>query len=157
MVNFIAMNVLGKGVTGFASGADGGRDGYMKGKAIYPTPNDNWEGIWYIQSKFHALNISGNHQRWLIRQVRDEIKSFTDDRNRRIPDIWIIATNVEPSGTSQTGTYDTIKALVNKFAPNMKFDIWGGRKILDYLSEYPSVAQVYGHFLNAWTHFNRDV
>ncbi|MCS5452275.1 NACHT domain-containing protein [Enterobacter huaxiensis] len=147
MVNFIAMNVLGKGVTGFASGADGGRDGYMKGKAIYPTPNDNWEGIWYIQSKFHALNISGNHQKWLIRQVRDEIKSFTDDRNRRVPDIWIIATNVEPSGTSQTGTYDTIKALVNKFAPNMKFDIWGGRKILDYLSEYPSVAQVYGHFL----------
>lgn len=133
MVNFLAMKKLGSGITGFVSGPDGGRDGYLKGKAPYPTTEDCWEGIWYIQSKFHKPNLSTNAQKWLIREVIKEIKSYSNSNHRVPPDIWIIATNIEPSGQPQTGAYDKIISLVKKYSPKIKVDVWGGRKILDFL------------------------
>lgn len=147
LVNFLALKILGNGITGFAAGADGGRDGFLKGKAPYPTDTENWEGVWYIQSKFHKPNLSSNSQNWLVREIIKEIKEYQESGSRKIPDIWIIATNIEPTGLPKTGSYDRIINLVEKFSPKTKVDIWGGKKILDYLSEYPQVAIQYGHFL----------
>lgn len=147
MVNFLAMKTLGGGITGFAAGPDGGRDGYLVGKAPYPTTEECWEGTWYIQSKFHKPNLSTNAQKWLVKEVLKEIRAYADSPQRKLPDIWIIATNIEPSGQPQTGAYDKILSLVSKHAPKIKIDIWGGRKILDLLMEHPIVAQTYGHFL----------
>ncbi len=147
LVNFLALKVLGNGVTGFASGADGGKDGFLSGRAPYPTSVDNWEGIWYIQSKFHKPHLTADSQKWLIGQVKKEIEQFKLSSKRSIPDNWIIATNIEPSGAPRTGCYDQIIEIAHKHFPDMKVDIWGGRKILDYLTENPSVAIEYGHFL----------
>ena len=145
MVNFLAMRVLGNGVTGFAAGADGGRDGYLEGAAPYPSAKNSWSGIWFIQSKFHKPHLSTNSQSWLYQQVLEEVKKFPD---RKIPNIWIIATNIEPSGNPETGAYDKIKELIKSELPaDLKFDIWGGRKILDFLAADPTVASYYGHFL----------
>lgn len=145
MVNFLAMKVLGNGITGFAAGADGGRDGYLEGSAPYPSAKNSWSGIWFIQAKFHKPHLSTNAQSWLYQQVADEIKKFPE---RKSPNIWIIATNIEPSGKPETGAYDKIKALVKSELPSdLKFDIWGGRKILDFLAADPAVASHYGHFL----------
>ena len=147
LVNFLALKVLGNGVTGFASGADGGKDGFLSGRAPYPTSVDNWEGIWYIQSKFHKPHLTADSQKWLIGQVKKEIEQFTLSSKRSTPDNWIIATNIEPSGAPRTGCYDQILKIAHKHFPDMKVDIWGGRKILDYLTEHPSAAIEYGHFL----------
>lgn len=148
MVNFLALKVLGKGVTGFAAGADGGRDGYLAGEAPYPTEHERWSGTWYIQSKFHKPHLSKNSQAWLISEVKKEIEEFQNSDVRVIPDVWIIATNIEPSGTPQTGSFDSISKLVNDgLGGNVKFDIWGGRRILDFLASNPTVASYYGHFL----------
>lgn len=147
LVNFIALKVLGNGVTGFSMGADGGRDGYLKGRAPYPSEKECWDGVWYIQSKFHKPNLSSNEQKWLIREVLKEIKSFDRNEKRKRPDIWIIATNIEATGIPNTGSYDKILALVKRFSPTTKVDVWGGRKILDFLIEYPQIAKTYGHFL----------
>lgn len=147
MVNYLALRVLGNGVTGFAAGADGGRDGYLEGAAPYPTTKNSWSGVWYIQSKFHKPNLSKDQQKWLYEQVRDEINLF-HKRGRSIPDIWIIATNVEPTAVKDIGSYDKIKKLVrSELSSEIKFDIWGGRKILDFLGKDPDVAKYYGHFL----------
>lgn len=147
MVNSLALTVLGKGVTGLAAGADGGRDGLLTGEAPYPTDVDRWTGTWYIQSKFHKPHLSKDPQKWLIAEVKSEIKDFAD-KVRVIPDIWIIATNIEPSGTPSTGAYDAIKeAVENAFGEKVKFDVWGGRKILDFLERDPGVATSFGHFL----------
>ncbi|MDP9691362.1 UNVERIFIED_ORG: hypothetical protein J2W82_005053 [Pseudomonas mohnii] len=148
MVNFLALRVLGKGIVGFAAGADGGRDGYLLGEAPYPTTKNAWSGTWYIQSKFHKPHLSADPQKWLVQQASDEIKSFLEPGSRSIPDIWILATNIEPSGKPETGAYDKIKKLVkDNLGSNVKFDIWGGRKILDFLALDPQVASHYGHFL----------
>lgn len=149
MVNFLALKILGNGVTGFAPGADGGRDGFFSGEAPYPSPTDKWSGIWYVQSKFHKPHLSTNPQKWLIREVQNEIEIFLDPKaNRTRPDNWIIATNIEPSGAAKTGAFDSIKKKVNDaFGKSVKVEIWGGRRILDFLAADPKVAHYYGHFL----------
>ncbi len=148
MVNSLALSVLGKGVTGLAQGADGGRDGLLFGEAPYPTDIEHWNGTWYIQSKFHKPHLSKDPQKWLASEIKKEIEAFLKTNGRIIPDIWIIATNIEPSGNPETGAYDTIKTLIeSEFGSNVKFDIWGGRKILDFLERDPAVACSFGHFL----------
>ncbi|MCS4065484.1 NACHT domain-containing NTPase [Pseudomonas putida] len=149
MVNYLSMKVLGSGSTGFAPGSDGGRDGYFEGEATYPSERTRWSGVWYIQSKFHKPHLSKDSQKWLISQVQQEISSFQKHSSSRvIPDIWILATNIEPSGVPQTGAFDKIKKLVrDEFGAAVKIDIWGGRKILDLLSVHTDVASHYGHFL----------
>ncbi|WMJ65580.1 hypothetical protein RBI80_28255 [Klebsiella variicola] len=128
LVNFLALKVLGNGVTGFATGADGGRDGYLKGRAPYPTENDAWEGIWFLQSKFHKPHLSKDPQKWLVNEVRKEIKQFETGARSQRPNIWIIASNIEPSGVPETGAFDRIKKMVLKLDPNLNIDIWGGVK-----------------------------
>lgn len=147
LVNFLALKVLGNGVTSFSPGADGGKDGYLKGRAPYPTEVDCWEGIWFLQSKFHKPHLSKDSQKWLVNEVRKEIKQFENSNRHLKPNIWIIATNIDPTGIPQTGSFDTIKAMVRKFDPEIKVDIWGGRKILDLLAHHNEAAIHYGHFL----------
>lgn len=150
IVNFLALKTLGLGSTGFGPGADGGRDGYFEGEAPYPSETERWKGVWYIQSKFHKPHLSNNPQKWLIEQVKKEIAAFDKDNSDRIwPDYWIIATNIDPSGKPETGSFDAIKKFLNKSprGKKVKLHIWGGRKILDLLALHGDVAKYYSHFL----------
>jgi len=147
LVNFLSLKVLGNGVTGFATGPDGGRDGYLKGKALYPSELENWDGVWFLQSKFHKPHLSKDPQKWLIGEVKKEIDKLQQNPRRERPNNWIIATNIEPSGQSKTGSFDKIVKLVHEFDQDINVDVWGGRKILDFLLSHPEAALTYGHFL----------
>jgi hypothetical protein len=149
MVNSLAMCVLGLGHTGFGPGVDGGRDGYFEGTADYPSKADRWSGRWYIQSKFHADHLTSDSQKWLVDQVKAEIKAFTSPQSlRHWPDNWIIATNVNLSANAETGTFDQIRKLVEEANPTIaaKMSVWGGQKILDYLNLFPAIGEMYGEF-----------
>ncbi|MDZ7704093.1 MAG: hypothetical protein U5L04_06375 [Trueperaceae bacterium] len=150
MVNDLALRVLGPGLTMFAAGADGGRDGYFQGRAPYPSESEQWSGIWYIQSKFHKQHLSKDPQKWLLKQIKSEIKAFEDKKRRRKkPDNWIIATNVDPTGQAQNGSFDQANVLVEEFDAELAkhFHIWGGEKLQSFLRSHSEVAKQYGHFL----------
>ncbi|WP_332745210.1 NACHT domain-containing protein [Hydrogenophaga sp.] len=149
LINVLALRVLGNGSSGFGPGSDGGRDGIFEGEAPYPSTTERWKGTWYIQSKFHSPHLSRDSQKWLIAQARAEIKLFESPENERVwPDNWIIATNIEPSGTPKTGSYDVINAMVKEAVKKkVNVHIWGGRKILDFFVLYPDIAQSYAHFI----------
>lgn len=150
IVNFLALKTLGPGTTGFCPGADGGRDGYFEGEAPYPSKTEKWDGVWYIQSKFHAPHLSKDPQKWLITQVTNEIKRFEkNDTDRTWPNNWIIATNIDQSGKPDTGSFDKIRKLLNnsEMGRHVNLSVWGGRKILDMLASNDDVAEYYGHFL----------
>ncbi len=151
LVNLLAIKVLGSGHTGFGPGSDGGRDGYFEGEAPYPSVSDRWRGRWYIQSKFHAPHLSKDPQKWLQEQIKKEISLFNDpETKRQWPDNWIVATNIDPAGVPETGTFDAIRKIVYEENPQLEqhFSIWGGRKILDLLALHPEVAEYYAHFLS---------
>lgn len=150
LVNQITLRVLGPGSTGFGPGSDGGRDGYFEGEAPYPSETEHWFGCWYIQSKFHKPHLSKDPQKWLLEQIKEEIKEFKNpDSKRRWPDNWIIATNIDPSGVPETGGFDQARELVSQARPVLKnhFHIWGGRKILDFLALHSEITDYYRHFL----------
>src|SRR5579859_1332152 len=136
IVNALTLRVLGAGASGFGPGSDGGRDGFFEGQAPYPSTTECWKGRWYIQSKFHKPHLSKNPQQWLVEQIQQEIKDFEHSNSKRKwPEIWIVATNIDPSGTPMTGAFDKVRRLVAKARPKLKsrFHIWGGRKILEFL------------------------
>ncbi|MBW4447374.1 MAG: hypothetical protein KME38_11035 [Spirirestis rafaelensis WJT71-NPBG6] len=150
LVNHLALRALGLGLTGFSPGSDGGRDGYFEGEAPYPSEIDRWSGCWYLQSKFHKPNLSRDSQKWLLSQIQGELKEFKNPESaRKLPDNWIVATNVDPSGVPETGAFDKARELVAKEFPELKdnFHIWGGRKILDLLILNPEISDHYRHFL----------
>lgn len=150
MVNLIALHVLGAGHTGFGPGADGGRDGYFEGEAPYPSASERWSGRWYIQSKFHKPHLSRDPQKWLVEQIKAELDEFKKPGTRRAwPDIWIVSTNIDPSGVPETGAFDQARKLVAEARPGLerRFHIWGGRKILDLLALHPFIGEHYYHFL----------
>lgn len=150
LVNALALRTLGNGLSGFGPGADGGRDGYFSGSANYPSEVERWDGIWYIQSKFFSAGTNKNEHQWLLERIKAEIAAFQEDGGDRIwPDNWVIATNIEPGGKPQTGSFDAIRELVDATpnGKNVKLAVWGGRKILDLLIAHPDIAHHYGHFL----------
>ena len=149
LVNLLALKVLGAGASGFGPGSDGGRDGFFEGEAPYPSTTDHWKGIWYIQSKFHSPHLSKDPHKWLIEKVKAEIAAFEEaDSERTWPDNWIIATNIDPSGKPETGSFDAIRAMVAA-ATDRKVNVavWGGNKILGLLLQHSDVAQHYAHFI----------
>ena len=77
LVNRLASREIGSGLREFGPGSDGGRDGYFEGTAPYPSSTDAWSGTWYIQSKFHKPSLSKDEQKWLLGQIKKEIKEFT--------------------------------------------------------------------------------
>jgi hypothetical protein len=150
LVNLIALRILGPGHTGFGPGPDGGRDGYFEGEAPYPSTHERWSGRWYIQSKFLKPNVATNANKWLLDRIREELQEFQKPGTRRVwPDIWIVATNIDPSGTPNTGVFDASREEVEKARPQLKnrFAIWGGRKILDLLVANPDIAEYYSNVL----------
>jgi hypothetical protein len=150
LANSLALRVLGPGHTGFGPGPDGGRDGFFEGTAPYPSATKNWSGTWYIQSKFHAPHLSKDSHKWLLDRIQEEIVSFTATNSpRKWPDNWILVTNIEPSGAPETGSFDRAREIVKQVRPKLagRFHIWGGRKVLDLLSQYPEIADYYGEFV----------
>jgi hypothetical protein len=150
LVNTLALKTLGLGASGFGPGSDGGRDGYFVGEAPYPSTTDRWNGTWYIQSKFYKPGGNKPENKWLIEQIKDEISQYeAQDSDRRWPDIWIVATNVDQSGKPETGSFDAIRELLSAspLAKKVKLAVWGGRKIIDLLTDHKEIAEYYGHFL----------
>jgi hypothetical protein len=150
LVNALAIRVLGSGTTSFGPGPDGGRDGYFEGEAPYPSTAERWRGRWYIQSKYHSPHLSQDAQKWLLKQIHAELSAFGDPtQRRRWPDIWIVATNVNPSAVPESGTFDAALRLVGDAHAELKerFHIWGGDKVVELLLEHSDIASRYGHFI----------
>jgi hypothetical protein len=147
--NCLAVSVLGSGVLSFAKGADSGRDGYFEGECDYPSKQERWSGVWYIQSKFCTRPGGNPSQKWLIEQVKRELKAFCDpNAQREWPDNWIFITNIDPSA-SKSGTIETIRKTIHSHNPRLskRFHIWGPRTLSTKLANAPSVLTMFRHLM----------
>jgi hypothetical protein len=150
LVNCLAIRVLGYGVLSFARGPDAGRDGYFYGECEYPSRADKWSGTWYIQSKYCDNPSGSNGQKWLLNQIKNELKLFADhDSGRKWPDNWILATNVNPSAVAESGTFDKARKIAEKYNSKLAshFHIWGEKTLSTHLVNNPSVLESFRHLL----------
>ncbi len=146
----LAMAVLGPGITLLGPGSDGGRDAVFEGAAPYPSTAESWSGLWYVQSKHHRVGLSKDHNKWLLAEIKNELREFSTNRRRRWPDVWIVVSNIDPGGAPETGCFDAARAFVEQARPSLKdrFHIWGGKKVDSLLAIYPEVARAYAHLIS---------
>lgn len=155
LVNAVSLCVLGSGASRLGPGPDGGRDGIFTGEAPYPSVSDRWNGSWVIQCKYHSG--SENPSTWILRELEQEMKLFAETEDRNWPDNYILATNIELSGTPQSGAYDKCFEIVRRYNPALaeKFAIWSGEKILDFIHLNHAVGNQFAHLLTPGTLISR--
>jgi hypothetical protein len=148
LINTLVLHELGSGATGFGPGPDAGRDCYFRGRAAYPSPQEQWDGDWHFQCKFHKPHLSKNQQEWLVAELRDELESYENPEGDRVwPTNLILVTNIDLSGKAGGGAFDKANALVKEYNPAVRFDVWGGSKVIDLLIKHPNVARRMLHFI----------
>ncbi len=110
----ICRDVLGIGVTGFAKGKDGGRDGRFEGKAQkYPSTKESWNGKFIIQAK-HTTNseASCSDNSFFGNQtsiIAAEIEKITKLKSQEEIDNYLCFTNRKLTGSKESEIRKEIK------------------------------------------------
>ena len=55
----LVQQIIGQGAKVFGMGSDGAREATFKGKAPYPSKEEQWDGNWIFQAKFHDIKLIG--------------------------------------------------------------------------------------------------
>jgi hypothetical protein len=110
----ICQDILGIGVTGFAKGKDGGRDGRFEGTAQnYPSTSKSWSGKFIIQAK-HTIGseASCSDNTFFGNKtsiISDEIEKIKKLKDKNEIDNYVLFTNRKLTGGSETEIRNAIK------------------------------------------------
>jgi hypothetical protein len=161
LVRALAFKVFGASGCVFSSGPDGGRDMTVEGK-IDAYSSKGWEGYVVIQSKYREREGSRGQTdaQWLKSQLETEKAAYLDpDSGRRVPDYYLIVTNVSLSGADgkgnnaqkrRVGGYTSVYAALDDWKDDIgikDFDIWPSDKIIDLLSNNIDVRRSFAAWI----------
>ncbi|RYY87449.1 MAG: hypothetical protein EOO15_11850 [Chitinophagaceae bacterium] len=149
----IAKKILGNGTISFTDGPDGGREATFTGKAPFPSLNESWDGLWYIQAKFKN-SLTPNAAKdlaWLEGQITSEFRKLKTRKSKvQIPDNYIIFTNIQLTPTANSGTRDKATKLERDWERKHKIKhvrIISEGDIRDYLDNFRDIATSYAPFI----------
>src|ERR1044072_4061118 len=86
LIQTLAIKNIAAGVIPFGDGPDGGREATFKGKMMYPSMAEPWDGYLVIQAKY-LTRPSGDSAKdgdWAINQLAKDLAKF-EDLNRNLP------------------------------------------------------------------------
>ena len=152
LVQALAVSVIGPGVKPFGDGPDGGRDAVFEGKFPYPSHLDGWDGYGVIQAKFLQQSRNARHDGdWVISQLRDELNEYCKpETNRRLPEYFILATNVSLTAVQGTGSKDRVLALLRDYEERLSlkgYDIWDYDQIRAFLDNNEEIRIGYAAWI----------
>ena len=129
LIQALAVKVIGPGVVPFGDGPDGGRDATFEGNFPYPSATDCWDGYGVIQAKFlQRPRDVGHDGEWVVSQLKSELEAYCDAKsNRRLPEYFVLATNVALTAVSGRGSKDRVVAVFKDFEnrlPLKGFAVW---------------------------------
>ncbi len=146
----LVQQVIGPGTKVYGMGSDGSREATFKGKAPYPSKEEQWEGSWIFQAKFHDVQQIGPKvaRRQLLAELDNELSKITE-KYRHPCDNFIFMTNVSLTPVFQTGIKDRIdNEIIPKYLHTIKhIHVWGAEEICRFLDAYPNIRQTYAHLL----------
>ena len=152
MIRALAFQELGLPGVVFSMGPDGGRDFNYSG-AVPAYQSRGWNGYLVLQAKYRMPSSQTPEVEWLLREISKEIEKLKKNESAiKIPDYYIIATNVNLSGSDtvlsngkrRSGGY---KKLHDFMQENLKavgvrdFDIWSNDKICDLIANNPNIRR----------------
>lgn len=159
LVQSLLKGIIGPGTITFGAGKDGAREAVYQGKAPYPSVNENWEGNWIFQVKFHETQLGIEKARTSTRrEIRSELEKIV--RKYAHPcDNYIFVTNVPLSGVYQSGDHDFIQSDIKPQFPSIKnIHIWGADEIYRFLDQYQSIRSAFDLIsLEDWCQRKRDL
>ena len=146
----LVQQVIGPGAKVYGMGKDGAREATFAGRAPYPSTEEQWEGSWIFQAKFHDVQQIGpvEARRQLLLDVDEELSKITE-KYRHPCDNFILMTNVALTPAYQTGTRDLLdKKIIKKYRRRIKnMHVWGADDICRFLDANPGIRQTYAGLL----------
>lgn len=146
----LVQKIIGPGAKIYGMGKDGSREVTFEGKAPYPSIDEQWDGKWIFQAKFHDIDRIGTDKARMVikKDIKKELKKITKKYEYEC-DNYILITNVPLSPVHGTGTKDTID---NDILPEFKekipnIHIWGAEEVERHLDAYPEIRRSYSHLL----------
>jgi hypothetical protein len=122
--------------------------------------NPGWKGYLVVQAKCReGLEGGASDVAWLTSQLGNELKKFKSaPASARLPEYYIIATNVHLSGadghaggkTLRTGGFSKICAELENWKSDhaiKDFDVWPADKIIDLLANAESIRRTYAAWI----------
>jgi hypothetical protein len=150
MCQSLVQQIIGPGAKVYGMGSDGAREATFHGKAPYPSTEEQWDGDWIFQAKFHDVQQIGPNEarRHLLAELDDELSKITE-KYRYPCDNFILMTNVSLTPVFQTGIKDKIdNEVIPKYRRKIKnIHVWGAEEICRFLDAYLNIRQTYAHFL----------
>ena len=146
----LVQQIIGPGAKVYGMGKDGSREATFQGKALYPSNEEQWDGNWIFQAKFHDAHQIGptKARKHLVGDIDDELSKITE-KYKYACDNFILMTNVSLTPVFQKGTKDRIDTeIVPKYRHAIKhIHVWGAEEICRFLDANPDMRQSYVHFL----------
>ena len=138
----ICIKILGEGFINFASGKDGGRDGFFQGKAnSFPSENQPYSGKFVIQAK-HIKNPAAlcdeRFKKDILQTEGSKMKKLVE--NKEINHYFIL-TNRKLTGGQELSIRNSIKKEVPKIK---SISIWGIERISTYLDMNRDLHKEFG-------------
>jgi hypothetical protein len=159
LVRALSFKTFGAPGIVYSSGADGARDFTIEGR-ILGYEASNWDGYLVLQAKYKENAGQKDDVEWLISQLDSEFEKYSNaEKGLRIPEYYIISTNIRLSGADgvankktgrmRTGGYTKVSAELKKWkAIGVKgWDVWHADKIADLLSDAADVRQSFAAWI----------
>jgi hypothetical protein len=144
-VPVLASKIIAPGILIFGDGPDGGREATYDGRIPFPSSAEQWDGYVVIQAKF--LQKPQNPQsnaRWLLAELRKELRAFGNRaKRRRMPEYYILVTNVVLSAVAKTGGKDKVDAEFKRFRKIRDWRIWDYDQLRAFLDGNHEVRRKY--------------
>ena len=146
----LVQQVIGAGAKVYGMGSDGAREATFQGKAPYPSKEEQWEGNWIFQAKFHDVQQIGPKvaRNSLLAELDDELSKITE-KYKHPCDNFIFMTNVSLTPVFQKGIKDRIdNEIILKYRNTIKhIHVWGAEEICRFLDAHPNIRQTYADLL----------
>ncbi len=148
LIQSLAVNVLGPGITIFGDGPDGGREATFDGELTYPSAADPWDGYGVVQVKFlQRPSNTPKDGNWAVDELRKELRKFANnERGLRQPDYFVYVTNAVLTPVHEWGSKDRAERLLEDFKSQTSlkgYDIWDYDKICRFLDADADVRIAY--------------
>lgn len=150
LIQALAAQKFGAGVTVFGPGRDGGREAIFRGRLPSFEARD-WDGYVVMQAKCKERPHNDDRDAsWLCNQLKGDLQKFIDDPTLDRPEYYLLCSNVQLSAVPKVGGKAKVDDVFKEFAAELKlkdWHVWTADEIKALLADAPSIRQTFASWI----------